>query len=33
MLYEDGRFFLHTGSGYYVGQASPDPMTLAFTTW
>ncbi|MBK3581193.1 PQQ-binding-like beta-propeller repeat protein, partial [Streptomyces sp. MBT65] len=33
MLYDDGRFFLHTGSGYYVNQTSPDPMTLAFTTW
>ncbi len=32
MLYEDGRFFLHTGSGYFAGAASPDPMTLAFTT-
>ena len=33
MLYDDGRFFLHTGSGYYVNETSPDPMTLAFTTW
>lgn len=33
MLYDDGRFFLHTGSGYYVSETSPDPMTLAFTTW
>ena len=33
MLYDDGRFFLHTSSGYYVSRTSPDPMTLAFTTW
>ncbi|WP_405950678.1 PQQ-binding-like beta-propeller repeat protein [Streptomyces prunicolor] len=33
MLYDDGRFFLHTGSGYLMGETSPDPMTLAFTTW
>jgi outer membrane protein assembly factor BamB len=33
MLYDDGRFFLHTGSGYFMSETSPDPMTLAFTTW
>ena len=32
MLYDDGRFFLHTGSGYLMSETSPDPMTLAFTT-
>ena len=33
MVYDNGRFFLHTGSGYFVNDITPDPMTLAFTTW
>ncbi|KOU58775.1 hypothetical protein ADK57_36155, partial [Streptomyces sp. MMG1533] len=33
MLYENGRLFLHSISGYFEDDPDADPMTMAYTTW